>query len=61
MGCVSRIIHDGGGGHAAAPLPRRSHAGTMQRRAATVPPPCRGRAALRCEREEGEPSQFDVH
>ena len=45
MGCVSRIIHDGGGGHAAAPLPRRSHAGTMQRRAATVPPPCRRRAA----------------
>ena len=45
MGCVSRIIHDGGGGHAAAPLPRRSHAGTMQCRAATVPPPCRRRAA----------------
>ena len=53
MGCVSRIIHDGGGGHAAT-LPRRSHAGTAQ-------PPCRRRAALRCEREEGEPSQFDVH
>ena len=53
MGCVSRIIHDGGGGHAAK-LPRRSHAETTQ-------PPCRHRAALRCEREEGEPSQFDVH
>ena len=38
MGCVSRIIHDGGGGHA-APLPRRSHAGTTQHRA--VPPPRR--------------------
>ena len=57
MGCVSRIIHDEGGGHAAT-LPRRSHAGTTQ-------PPCRRAArrrdALRCEREEGEPSQFDVH
>ena len=56
MGCVSRIIHDGGGGHA-APLPRRSHAGTTPRRA-MLP---RRRAALRHEREEGEPSQFDVH
>ena len=35
MGCVSRIIHDGGGDRA-APLPRGSHAGTTPRRAATA-------------------------
>ena len=56
MGCVSRIIHDGGGGHAAQ---RRYHAAATQEPRSTAP--CRRRAALRCEREEGEPSQFDVH